>query len=158
MLLATVNPEAAAAIGNIKKVGVGNRVLYHARAGYMRDKRTSFPADVLRQHEDGSLDLFVIMEREDFAQEERVQFRSHNQPHHCWSMVEHVPGDSPNASAGYASRFEELGELIKAQGDRITELAKRVVLLERKRPVGRPRNDGRPPGSGEAEQIDAGQD
>jgi hypothetical protein len=149
MLLSTVNPEAAASIGNIRKVGVGNRVVYHARAGYMRDKRASYPADVLRQHEDGSLDLLVHMDREDIAREEHVEFRSHNQPHHCWTAVEDTPGATPNAGAGYAARFEELGEIIKAQGVRIAELAKRLTALEAKRSPGRPRKNPLPETAGQ---------
>lgn len=133
MLLATVNPAAAAAIGNITKVGVGNIVVYHARAGYMRDRRTSFPALVFRQHEDdGSLDLLVFMEREDFATEEHVAFQSHNQPHHCWSVVEDVPSETPPMSA-------DAGSVTWANaGETIQQLIARVEALEAKRKPGRP--------------------
>lgn len=92
MLLKTVNPHAAEAIeSGPAKVGVGNMVVYHARAGYMRAGRTSFPAIVLDQQKNGDLNLLVILEREDIATEEYVPFQSHNQPHHCWSIVDHVP-------------------------------------------------------------------
>lgn len=131
VMLATVNPEAAAAIGNIKKVGIGNPVVYHARAGYMRDKRTSFPALVMHQHdEDGSLDLLVFMEREDFAFEQRVAFRSHNQPHHCWTAPEDAPSDAPPATWEPALAVKMMGF--------IDGLIERVAALEAKRGPGRP--------------------
>jgi len=57
----------------------------------MRQGRTSFPADVLKQHEDGSLDLYVIMEPEEIIMEQRVSFQSHDQPHHCWAAVRDAP-------------------------------------------------------------------
>lgn len=129
MLLSTVNPEAAEAIGNVKKVGVGNLVVYHARSGYMRDKRSSFPALVLSQHLDGSLNLLVFMEREDFATEEHVQYRSHNQANHCWSVVE----DAPGSSSGMI-----LAEGPPDQSDTINQLVARVEALEAKRGPGRP--------------------
>lgn len=131
MMLATVNPEAAAAIGTIKKVGIGNPVVYHARAGHMRDKRTSFPALVMRQHdEDGTLDLLVFMEREDFAFEQRVAFQSHNQPHHCWAAPEDRPG--PNITVNWGHAITKLAEQNK-------ELTERIAALEAKRGPGRPR-------------------
>lgn len=127
MLLSTVNPAAAASIGNITKVGVGNRVVYHARAGVMRDRRSSFPADVLRQHDDGSLDLLVFMDLEDFALESRVAFQSHNQPHHCWSVVT----DVPQASTDNEADGPEPGSITWAEaGETIQELLARVEALE----------------------------
>lgn len=133
MLLATVNPKAAAAIGSITKVGVGNSVVYHARAGYVRERRSSFPAFVMRQHEDGTLDLFVIMEREDFAWEERIAFQSHNQPHHCWSAVTDVPEALFDGSPVSGEEVRHLYETIAALTDRLT-------ALEAKRKPGRPPN------------------
>lgn len=152
MMLATVNPQAAAAIGKITKVGIGNTVVYHARAGYMRDRRSSFPAVVLRQHEeDGSLDLLVFMEREDFATEERVTFRSHDQPHHCWSAVEDAPGRGPPLMIAPEGGLSEVdpgfmpGHVTFNREHAITmlaaqnkELTARVEALEAKRKPGRP--------------------
>lgn len=132
MLLSTVNPEAAAAIGNIKKVGVGSRVVYHARAGMMRQGRTAFPADVLKQHEDGSLDLYVIMEPEEIIMEQRVAFQSHDQPHHCWSVVRDAPAErKDDASEGL------LGQ-VPAMRDALNQVFERLEALEAKRGPGRP--------------------
>lgn len=134
MLLKSVNPEAAEAIGNIKKVGIGNPVVYHARQGYMRDRRLSFPALVLRQNEDdGSLDLLVFMEREEFAFEQRVQFRGHNQPHHCWSAVEDVPAAGAPQVSG-SMEPDGTVQLFKT----VKELTDRIAALETKRGPGRP--------------------
>lgn len=144
MLLSTVNPEAAAAIGAPRKVGVANVVLYHARAGYMRDRRSEFPALVMRQHVDGSLDLLVFMEREDFAFEEHVHFQSHNQPHHCWSEVEQLIERVGPEEA-------DEGELACIQ-DAIAVLTERVAVIEARK-VGRPRKvQPSKPGSAQAEQ------
>lgn len=145
MMLATVNPEAAAAIGNIKKVGVGNVVVYHARAGYMRDRRSDFPALVMRQHDDdGSLDLLVFMEREDFALEERVAFQSHNQPHHCWSVPTDPPGDAalpsdiatPDRVMAPINGSAE--PVLRPMQDVLVEIMGRVQVLENRPKPGRP--------------------
>lgn len=143
MLLSTVNPEAAAAIGNIKKVGVGNRVVYHARAGMMRQGRTEFPADVLKQHEDGSLDLYVIMEPEEIIMEQRVAFQSHNQPHHCWSVVQDMPGavpidDEDDGEDVMMSSGSVPIEEVQKLHEQVASLAGRLVLLEAKPKRGRP--------------------
>lgn len=159
MLLATVNPEAAAAIGNIKKVGVGNRVVYHARAGMMRQGRTEFPADVLKQHpDDGSLDLYVIMEPEEIIMEQRVQFQSHNQPHHCWSVVKDQPGAAPLmvppegideadsdalAQPGAVTYLPSAGSIAEIH-EHIAHLTERIGALEAKRGPGRPPNPPKP--------------
>lgn len=135
MLLSTVNPAAAEAIGKITKVGVGSRVVYHARAGMMRQGRTSFPADVLKQHpDDGSLDLYVIMEPEEIIMEQRVAFQSHNQPHHCWSVVQDVPGEAVSLSLATSGGMAPDGILQALVG----ALTERVAALEAKRGPGRP--------------------
>jgi len=43
MLLSTVKPCGGQAIGTIKKVGIGSRVVYHARAGMMRQRPDLIP-------------------------------------------------------------------------------------------------------------------
>lgn len=161
MLLKTVNPEAAEAIeAGPAKVGVGNMVVYHARAGYMRAGRTSFPAIVLDQQKNGDLNLLVILEREDIATEEYVPFQSHNQPHHCWSLVELVE-DSPDLVKRIEALEERaldvavLAERIHALESQqpldgaasgpsaldISMLTKRIEALEAKRKPGRPRDE-----------------
>lgn len=157
MMLKTVNPQAAEAIeSGPAKVGVGNMVVYHARAGYMRAGRTSFPAIVLDQQKNGDLNLLVILEREDIATEEYVPFQSHNQPHHCWSLVERIMADggftvtlpatySPSAPdlAPLMKRIEALETRALETGGSpesapsaldITMLTKRIEALEKAKP------------------------
>ena len=82
-------------IQKIKRVPVGNHVLYHGRNGAMRQGRTEFPAIVLKQHEDdGSLDLIIDYEAEDRIWEQRVREWSETQPNHCWEEVEQIGSDA----------------------------------------------------------------
>jgi hypothetical protein len=81
-------------IQKIKRVPVGNHVLYHGRNGAMRQGRTEFPATVLKQHEDdGSLDLIIDYEAEDRIWEQRVREWSETQPNHCWEEIEEIESD-----------------------------------------------------------------
>jgi hypothetical protein len=80
--------EADPNIQKIKRVGIGNWVVYRGRHGAMRQGRTEFPAVVLKQHEDdGSVDLIVCFEAEDVIWEQRVHEYSEQQQHHCWTAV-----------------------------------------------------------------------
>lgn len=86
-MLATVNPEAADAIDNPPAPpDVGTWVVFKGRAGFSRMQRTEFPALVLGVDRMGSggLTLMVVMEPEDMMMEDRVPFRSHNQPDFYW--------------------------------------------------------------------------
>lgn len=78
-------------IVRIRRIPVGNHVIYHGRNGSMRQGRTSFPALVLKQHEDdGSLDLIVEYEAEDRIWEQRVRPRQNDEEGHCWTLVEPI--------------------------------------------------------------------
>ena len=94
-------------IQKIKRVPIGNHVLYHGRNGAMRQGRTEFPAIVLKQHEDdGSLDLIVEFEAEDRIWEQRVKEYSEAQPNHCWEAVEPIEGRSADGViAALAEQF-----------------------------------------------------
>jgi hypothetical protein len=100
------------AIVKIRRVPVGNRVVYHGRMGSMRQGRTEFPAIVLKQHEDdGSLDLIVEYEAEDRIWEQRVKPYSEAQPGHCYTHVEPI---DPDPEAEFADETERRFEVIKA--------------------------------------------
>lgn len=88
-LLATVNKEAADDIENPHRnlPDIGTRVVYGARAGFQRQGRTEFPADVMGINRDGSLSLFVTMGQEDQIVEDAVRERTHNEPHHYWRRI-----------------------------------------------------------------------
>lgn len=84
-MLATINPEAAAAIDNPPPPpDVGTWVVFKPRAGVSRMHRTEFAACVMGSHEDGTLMLWVVLEPEDHMMETRVPFQSHNQSAFCW--------------------------------------------------------------------------
>jgi len=105
-------------IQKIKRVPIGNHVLYHGRNGAMRQGRTEFPAIVLKQHEDdGSLDLIIDYEAEDRIWEQRVREWSETQPNHCWEEVAPIEGTSADGvivalAEQIHKGVEELRELI----------------------------------------------
>lgn len=102
-------------IQKIRRVPVGNNVVYVGRIGSMRQGRTEFPARVLKQHEDdGSLDLLVEFEAEDHIWEQRVRPWSEAQPGHCWRVVEPI-----DALAGEPSQVT------------IDDLIKRIIGLDK---------------------------
>ena len=88
-LLETVNPDAAAVIdGEFEVIQVGMPVLFRARAGSMRAGRTSFFASVMKQNQDdGSVDLLVMMEPEDFVEERHVRRFSEQQQTQVWEPI-----------------------------------------------------------------------
>lgn len=128
-LLSTVNREAADAIDNPPAPpDVSTMVVYKARAGFSRMQRTEFPALVLGSNsDDGSLILLVMMDAEDVMVEQRVQFQSHNQPHHCWryrrkSAAEDADGELPTRIAAiedFLRGEDKLGEIVEAIGKRV---------------------------------------
>lgn len=74
-------------------IPTGTMVLYHGRVGAMRQGRTAFPAMVLKQHpDDGSLDLIVFFEAEDWVWEQRIRPYTVNEPGHCYELIEIVLG------------------------------------------------------------------
>lgn len=87
-LLASSNPEAAAAMnGDFPKVQVGLPVKYISRQGAMRAGRTEFFATVMKQNDDGTVDLLVMMEPEDFVEERHVQRFGEQYHTHCWAPI-----------------------------------------------------------------------
>lgn len=87
-LLASSNPEAAAAMnGDFPKVQVGLPVKYISRQGAMRAGRAEFFATVMKQNDDGTVDLLVMMEPEDFVEERHVQRFGEQYHTHCWAPI-----------------------------------------------------------------------
>ena len=87
-LLATSNPAAAAAIHpepqRPRLPGVGEMVVYHMRAGYARNGRTTFPAIVQGHGDRGTLMLTVVIDAGDLADESLVEERRVGTEFHCW--------------------------------------------------------------------------
>jgi hypothetical protein len=87
-MLASSNPEAAAAMnGDFPKVTIGLPVKYISRQGAMRAGRTEFFASVMKQNDDGTVDLLVMMEPEDFVEERHVQRFGEQYHTHCWAPI-----------------------------------------------------------------------
>lgn len=119
-MLATVNPDAAAAIDNPPAPpDVGTWVVFKGRAGFSRMHRTEFAALVLgADPTDGSLTLMVVMEPEDMMMETRVPFQSHNQPHFCWRYRR--PASGEGAASDLADRVAKLEEILDGE-DKLVE-------------------------------------
>jgi hypothetical protein len=124
-LLASVNPDAAAAIDNPPAPpDIGTWVVMKGRAGFSRMHRTEFPALVLGHHpEDGSLTLMVVMEPEDMMMETRVPFQSHNQEYFCWRYRRGEDAADVAERIGAVEEFlrgeDKLGEIVEAIGKRL---------------------------------------
>lgn len=92
----------------IRKIPVGTMVRYRGRSGSMRQGRTQFPAVVLQQHaDDGSLDLIVMYEAEDYIWEQRVQPFTDTNPDRSWELVEPVELDG-------GTKLDEIAKLLSA--------------------------------------------
>ena len=120
-------------IQKIRRVPVGNVVVYHGRNGAMRQGRTEFPALVLKQHpDDGSLDLIVEFEAEDRIWEQRVRQRQSDGEGHCWELVE-----PPDVAVGEPSKIT------------MERLAQRIIDLDKAM-----YGDFNPPGKSMIEFLD----
>lgn len=163
-LLASVNPEAADAIGrpaDADAPDVGTWVVFKGRAGFSRMHRSEFAALVLSHHDDGTLELMVVMEPEDMMVETRVPFQSHNQPHFCWRYRRPSNGDMEagnhrmNAMGARLTNIEQhlseesIGEDLEQidarlksvelvlASDEVEALEKRIEALEKKTSKGK---------------------
>lgn len=125
-MLATVNPEAAAAIDNPPPPpDIATMVVFKPRAGVSRMHRTEFPAIVLGHREDGTLSLLVMMEPEDMIMEERVPFRSHNQDQFCWRYPRSSASDLEDRVAkieAYLDGEDKLVEDVNGHGERLNAI------------------------------------
>lgn len=79
-MLATVNKEAADAIGHEHDAapdvpGIGETVVFHPRMGEWRAGRNKFGAIVTWVHDDGTLDLVVFYDADDFIGQRAVPRR-----------------------------------------------------------------------------------
>lgn len=154
-MLATMNPEAAAAIDNPPAPpDVSTWVVFLPRAGVTRMHRSEFPALVLGAYPDGTLSLMVVMEAEDIIMEERVPFQSHNQAAYCWRHRRAGPGEADlepriKELEDFLAGEDKLGEIVEAIGKRVEQvelvlaneeieaLEKRIEALEGKKKPGR---------------------
>lgn len=113
-LLSTVNPEAAALIqpepAALKLPDCGDMVIYHMRQGYARQGRTRFPAFVQsRGGLPGTLNVTVIIDAGDLADEQMISQIGVGQEFHCWEW----PDDSRNGGSPgtVASLHQRIGDL-----------------------------------------------
>lgn len=91
-LLSSVNPEAAAAIdGDYPRVEVGSPVKYTMRDGQRRAGRTQVPGFIMAQNDDGTCDLLLLMEPEDFIEERHIPMKSEHQIVNCWEYLVPAP-------------------------------------------------------------------
>jgi hypothetical protein len=99
-------------IEKILVIPTGTMVLYHGRVGSMRQGRTEFPAMVLKQHpDDGSLDMIVFFEAEDWIWEQRVHPFTESQPGHCWELIK--PVVRPDTDDAMEKRLEVVKALVR---------------------------------------------
>ena len=122
-LLATSNPAAAAAIHpepqRPRLPGVGEMVVYHMRAGYARNGRTTFPAIVQGHGDRGTLMLTVVIDAGDLADESLVEERRVGTEFHCWERL------GPD-HAGFAEMRAEVAHALKA----VSELRGEIKSLD----------------------------
>lgn len=125
-MLATVNPEAAAAIDNPPTPpDVGTWVVFVPRPGVSRMHRTEFGAMVMGHHDDGTLQLWVVLEPEDHMMETRVPFQSHNQAF-SWRYARGSTADLERRVA----KLEEYLEGDDALVEDVEQLRGRVTTVE----------------------------
>lgn len=151
-LLATVNPEAAAAIKPTSPLG--NRVAplhqivrYHSRPGEGRAGKMSFPAFMMHcDPENGRAQLLVIYAADDLQDRINIPYRSDENPFAAWDYIN--PLEAPvtlragNLENGMDRVFGEHGlEEGQSVMGLIAELRREIEALKAKRGPGRPRND-----------------
>ena len=111
-LLATSNPEAAAAIQPIAPraplPGVGEMVVYTMRPGHGRNGRTRFPAVVMGE-QGGRLLLTVMIDAGDMVDESLVEEAGPGAEFHCWERVS--PTAVPGIHGTVAALHERIGAL-----------------------------------------------
>lgn len=117
-LLQTSNPEAAARINGEGRPlpGIAETVLYHPRAGEVRQGRKTVPAVVLSVDESNrQLELLIIHAADDMITQNRVP--------------EHVEGDRgwSRLRSGGIAEVDQLRELVEAQQARIDHLVGLIV-------------------------------
>lgn len=87
--LSTVNPEAVDQIGTeaAQGPGVGSMVVYIPRPGEGRGRRHEFPALVMGENEDGTLDLLIVYDANDVTMRERIPLADPDHPFPAWTHV-----------------------------------------------------------------------
>jgi hypothetical protein len=133
-LLASANPEAAAAMeGEYPRVPVGLPVKFIGRAGSMRAGRTEFFASVMKQNDDGSVDLLVMMEPEDLVEERHVNKISEHQVNHVWAPLVYSTDEIDTMMSDLLSRvFGPFLEPEKSLMEYLADFDVRLKKLEKK--------------------------
>lgn len=125
-LLASVNKEASDAIQPDPSApplpDVGHLVVYTMRAGYARQGKTKFNALVQGRGERGTLNLLVMIDANDFVDEQFVLAAGPGQETNCWEW----PDDSRNAS-GFRGTIAALHQRIGEVEENLADL--RAVVL-----------------------------
>lgn len=125
-LLSTINPAAAAEIQPIESgpplPDVGDIVIYHMRQGHGRQGRTRFSALVQGRGERGSLNLTIIIDAQDFVDEQFVQPIGVGQEFHCWEW----PDDSRRAD-GFRGTIAALHQRIGDLEGELAEMRKMIL-------------------------------
>lgn len=87
--LSTVNPEAVDQIGTepAQGPGTGSIVVYLPRPGEGRGRRREFPAMVMGENEDGTLDLLIVYDANDVTTREKIPQTTPDHPFPAWTFV-----------------------------------------------------------------------
>jgi hypothetical protein len=133
-LLASSNSEAAAVMeGEYPRVPIGMPVKFISRQGSMRGGRTEFFATVQKQHDDGTVDLLVLMEPEDLVEERHVAKISDHQIHYVWAPLMYSTGEIDTMMSDVISRiFGPFEEPEKSLMEYLADFEKRLKALEKK--------------------------
>lgn len=113
-LLKSINPMAAEAIQPAPAAprlpSVGDVVIYHMRPGERRQGRTTFPALVQGNSQEGKLNLTVILEAGELKNETLVSPIGPGSEHHVWERPDgsHLADAFRNTVASLHQRIGEL--------------------------------------------------
>jgi hypothetical protein len=131
-MLATVNPDAADAIGHEHDMDqgvpdIGETVVFHPRVGEWRAGRNKFAAIVTWVHDDGTLDLVVFYDADDFIGQRSVPRREGDG--RGWVAVTRDSGPSMHPG-GFLTDSPQLKQIF----DRLTALENRPKPGRPKKP------------------------
>jgi hypothetical protein len=132
-LLESSNPEAAAVMeGEYPRVPTGMPVRFITRQGSMRGGRTEFFATVMKQNEDGSVDLLVLMEPEDLVEERHINKISEHQVHQVWAPLVYSTQEIDTMMSDLFARiYGDFAEPEKSLMDYLADFDVRLRKLEK---------------------------
>lgn len=150
-MLKSINPQAAADIEHggppAGTPPIADFVVFRPRAGMRRGGRTEFPAMVMHAHDDGSLDLLVIVDANDVWGQQRVRKATDAEPLNAWVLresareVEHFePSRLNGMTRDFALMKAQLfGDFVLPEGQSIMAFldgfGRRITALERGAPA-----------------------